>query len=54
MVLSQITGANLLYLGRKKVKKCGLDSSSSGLGPVVGCCEHGKEAPNSIKGGGIS
>jgi hypothetical protein len=24
-----------------KVRKCGLDSSGSGEGPVAGCCEHG-------------
>jgi hypothetical protein len=27
------------------------DSSGSGQGPVVGCCEHGNELSGSIKGG---
>jgi hypothetical protein len=30
---------------------CGLDSSGSGYGPVVGSCEHGNEPLGSIKGG---
>jgi hypothetical protein len=30
---------------------CGLDSSGSGHGPMVGSCEHGNELPSSIKGG---
>jgi hypothetical protein len=29
-----------------------VDSSGSGKGSVVGCCEHGNEPPSSIKGGG--
>jgi len=27
-----------------------LDSSGSGYGPVVGCCEHGNESSGSMKG----
>jgi hypothetical protein len=30
---------------------CGLDSSSSGQGPVAGPCEHGNEPLCSVKGG---
>jgi len=33
------------------VRICGLDSSGSGEGLVVGCCEHGNEPWGSIKGG---
>jgi hypothetical protein len=29
---------------------CGLDTSGSGLGPVVGPCEHGNEPSGPIKG----
>jgi hypothetical protein len=29
---------------------CGLDSSDSGQGPVMGPCEHGNEPLGSIKG----
>jgi len=29
---------------------CGLDTSGSGYGPVVGCCAHGNEHSGSIKG----
>jgi len=28
-----------------------LEACGSGLGPVVGLCEHGNEIPGSIKGG---
>jgi hypothetical protein len=28
-----------------------LDSSGSGGGPVMGCCEHGNEPSGSMKGG---
>jgi hypothetical protein len=28
-----------------------MDSSSSGYGPVAGCCEYGNEPSGSIKGG---
>jgi hypothetical protein len=35
------------------VGSCGLDSSGSGQGPVAGCCEHGNEPSDSIKGGGF-
>jgi len=28
-----------------------VDSSGSGYGPVVGCCEHGNEPSRSMKGG---
>jgi hypothetical protein len=31
--------------------KCGLDSTGSGWGPVVGCCEHGNEPSGSVRGG---
>jgi hypothetical protein len=30
--------------------ECGLDSSDSGLGLIVGLCEHSKESLGSIKG----
>jgi hypothetical protein len=30
---------------------CGLDSSGSGLRPVVGFCDHGTEPSGFIKGG---
>jgi hypothetical protein len=33
------------------VGRCGLDSSGSGQGPVVGSCEHGNYPSGSIKGG---
>jgi len=36
------------------VGRCGLDSSVSGKGPVVGCCESGNEPSGSIKGQRIS
>jgi hypothetical protein len=32
------------------VERCGLDSSGSGQGPVVGSCENGHESSGSIKG----
>jgi hypothetical protein len=32
-------------------RRCGLDSSGSGGGPVTGSCEHGNESWSSIKGG---
>jgi hypothetical protein len=32
------------------VRRCGLDSSGSGQGPVAGSCEHGNEPLGSIKG----
>jgi hypothetical protein len=33
------------------VRRCGLDSSGSGEGPVMmGCCEHGNEPSGSVKG----
>jgi hypothetical protein len=32
-------------------RRCGLDASGSGLGAVVGSCEHGNESSGSIKGG---
>jgi hypothetical protein len=35
----------------KQCEKCGLDSSDSGLGPVVGFWEHCNEPSGSIKGG---
>jgi len=25
------------------VRRCGLDASGSGQGPMAGCCEHGNE-----------
>jgi hypothetical protein len=31
-----------------------MDSSGSGQGPVVGCCEHGNEPSGSIRGGGLT
>jgi hypothetical protein len=34
----------------KYVGRCGLDSSGSEKGLVVGCCEHVNEPSNSIKG----
>jgi hypothetical protein len=34
------------------VKKCRLDLSGSGLGRVVGFCEHGNEPSDSIEGRG--
>jgi hypothetical protein len=34
-----------------RVGTCGLDSSDSGQGRVVGPCEHGNEFSGSIKGG---
>jgi hypothetical protein len=30
---------------------CGLDTSGSGWGPVVGSCEHGNEPSGSVKCG---
>jgi hypothetical protein len=30
-----------------------MDASSSGYGPVAGCCEHGNELSGCIKGGGF-
>jgi hypothetical protein len=33
------------------VGRRGLDASGSGLGPLVGSCEHGNEPSGSIKGG---
>jgi hypothetical protein len=33
------------------VRRYELDSSGSGQGPVVGCCEHGNEHSGSIKSG---
>jgi hypothetical protein len=33
------------------VGKCGVDSSGTGQGPIAGCCEHGNEPSDSIKGG---
>jgi hypothetical protein len=36
---------------RETVVTCGLDSSASGQGPVIGSCKHGKEPSGSIKGG---
>jgi len=33
------------------VRKCGLDSSGSGQGTVVGSCEHSNEHSGSIKHG---
>jgi hypothetical protein len=33
------------------VGRCGLVSSGSGCGPVVGCCEHGNEHSDSKKMG---
>jgi hypothetical protein len=32
------------------MERCGLDASGSVEKPVVGCCEHGNEALDSIKG----
>jgi hypothetical protein len=32
------------------VRRCDLDSSGIGKGPVAGCCEHGYEPLGSIKG----
>jgi hypothetical protein len=32
------------------MRRCGLDASASGLGPVAGCCEHGNEPSGSIRG----
>jgi hypothetical protein len=34
-----------------RVGGCGLDSSGSGLEPMVGSCEHENEPSGSIKGG---
>jgi hypothetical protein len=34
-----------------RVESCGLDSSGSGHGPVVGFWEHDNEPSGSIKGG---
>jgi hypothetical protein len=36
---------------RERVRRCGLDSSGSGQGPVAGCCEHGNKPSGSITGG---
>jgi hypothetical protein len=33
------------------VRRCGLDEYSLGEGPMAGCCEHGNEPSDSIKGG---
>jgi hypothetical protein len=33
------------------VRKCGLNSSGSGYGPVAASCEHSNEPSVSIKGG---
>jgi len=33
-----------------RVGRCGLDSSGSGWGTLVGSCEHGNESLGSIKG----
>jgi hypothetical protein len=38
-------------LKRNRVGRCGLNSSQSGLGPMVGSCEYGNEKVGSIKGG---
>jgi hypothetical protein len=34
-----------------RVGRCGLDSSGSGQGPLMGYCEHGSEPSGYIKGG---
>jgi hypothetical protein len=31
-------------------RRCGLDACGLGKGPVAGCCEHGNEPSDSIKG----
>jgi hypothetical protein len=36
-------------LKRHREGSCGVDSSGSGLGPVVGYREHGNERPGSVK-----
>jgi hypothetical protein len=33
---------------RETVRKCGIDASGSGWGPVAGSCEHGNEPLDSI------
>jgi hypothetical protein len=33
------------------VRRCGLDESGLGYGPVTGSCEHGNEPSGPIKGG---
>jgi len=33
------------------MRRCGLDSSGSGLGPVAGCCAHGNKPLGSVKCG---
>jgi len=43
MILEQIYG--------NRIGNCGLDTSSSGQGPVVSSCEHGNEPSGSTKGG---
>jgi hypothetical protein len=35
---------------KEGVRRCGLDSSGSGSGPVAGCCENDNEPSGSIKG----
>jgi hypothetical protein len=40
-----------LHIKGNRIKRCGLDASGSGTGPVAGCCENGNERPGSMKGG---
>jgi hypothetical protein len=39
-----------MNLRGNRVRRCGLDASGTGLGPVIGSCEHGNEPSGSIKG----
>jgi hypothetical protein len=47
-----VDGRILEWILGKYGGMCVLDSSGSGYGPVVGCCEHGNEPSGSIRGGG--
>jgi len=42
-----------MNLKTNNVESCGLDSSGSGCGSMVGSCEHGNRASGSITGGGF-
>jgi hypothetical protein len=42
-----VDGKNGHY--RNMMRRCGLDSSGSGYGPVAGPCEHGNEPSGYIK-----
>jgi hypothetical protein len=51
--MGEIRNAYNIFAGKPEVGSCGLDSSGSGYGTVVGSCEHGNEPSGSIKVGNL-